>query len=478
MSSRRKKKSADQGQRQLGQYMTPAPIAKFMASRLLETALPENFRVLEPAAGSGNLVEAVFRHITTIPKKPKLVSFVLYEVDQQMVERLRALARTLRTQAKSHGFKVSFSIRHQDFLLNRPSERFDAIISNPPYFKVRKDDLRAKTLPAVIHGQPNIYGLFMAACADHLDRGGFYCFLTPRSWTSGSYFSRLREYLLCRIKIHAVHVFHDREAAFKADKIQQETMITWASIQAPQQDEVMISSSLGTADLQTGVGKLVPTASVFSDLENGAVIIPHRNSQVGVELLPNTFESIGLRASTGRVVPFRAKNWVATDQESDTYPLLWMSHVRRNSIKWPLGHKAEYFKDSTESAKLFTQNGNLVLVRRFSPRDSTKWIIAAPFISDSLGPKVAIENHLNVIAGANSPLSKWEAIGLALYINSDAVASYLDDRLGHTQINAGDLNRLPVPTRAQLSKMGREYKAAASDECLNQRMTELFFTPE
>lgn len=216
-------------QKKLGQFMTPYAVGKYMANRVLQGTYKKDIRVLEPAAGSGILAQAVFEYIAARPQKPEKVNFVLYEIDPLMVPALKALAIRMRNEAKKLGFTVSCSIRLKDFLLNSPSEKFDIVIANPPFFKLRKDDPRSLAHKHVVYGQPNIYGLFMAACSHLLNENGRYCFLTPRSWTSGSYFAELRRYLFNHLQLEAVHLFQDREAPFKKDRIQQEMMITWAT---------------------------------------------------------------------------------------------------------------------------------------------------------------------------------------------------------------------------------------------------------
>jgi adenine-specific DNA-methyltransferase len=46
-------------QKNMGQYMTPPAIAKFMARRLAATVADTTVRVLEPAAGAGILAAAL-----------------------------------------------------------------------------------------------------------------------------------------------------------------------------------------------------------------------------------------------------------------------------------------------------------------------------------------------------------------------------------------------------------------------------------
>lgn len=452
-------KEVKNSKKQLGQFMTPKLIASFMAKLLFEGMQKKKIRILEPSAGKGALVSAVFEQVTSMQKKPEKVEFVLYEVDDLLLPQLNLLVNELRKKAKAIGVVVSFSIRNKDFLLNSPEGKFDIVIANPPFFKLRKNDDRAIAHKYVIYGQPNIYGLFMASCAQLLKDDGRYCFLTPRSWTSGSYFTELRKYLFKHLQLEAVHLFQNRESTFRKDRIQQEMMITWAKAQSHIQKDVMLSASDGVAGLDSYNGTLVSFSNVFTGKPCKLVNLPLATAQYEIDKLSDTLESIGLRVSTGKVVPFRATNWLANRHAKNTVPLLWMRNIRRNEICWPLKTDREYFINTKESNKLLIPKGNYVLIRRFSPRDQENWVTAAPLLmtNDSYA-SIGVENHLNYIYSITSQLNADEATGLAAYLNSKQVSLYFSSRIGHTQINAADLNSLPLLNRVQLSEIGRQVK--------------------
>ena len=52
----------------------------------------------------------------------------------------------------------------------------------------------------VIHGQPNIYALFMAIAAHLLAKNGELIFITPRSYTAGPYFRLFREHFFSYVE--------------------------------------------------------------------------------------------------------------------------------------------------------------------------------------------------------------------------------------------------------------------------------------
>ena len=98
--------------------------------------------------------------------------------------------------------------------LDKHKESFDYIISNPPYFKLSKDDKRVKLLQNLVKGQPNIYSFFMAVSVNLLKKYGELIFIVPRSFASGQYFNSFRDYFFSHINLNFVHLFKSRSENF------------------------------------------------------------------------------------------------------------------------------------------------------------------------------------------------------------------------------------------------------------------------
>ena len=69
-------------------------------------------------------------------------------------------------------------------------------VQNPPYGRVRLDAEEREKWSHVLYGHANLYGLFIGAALEDLDETGVLAALVPTSFTSGLYFSKLRETLL------------------------------------------------------------------------------------------------------------------------------------------------------------------------------------------------------------------------------------------------------------------------------------------
>lgn len=447
-------------QRLLGQFMTPVAVAKFMARNAIPAEVGPSLRILDPGAGSGVLSAAVVAELLSGRALPEHITLTLFEKDDRLVPLLRRLAVRLRQLGRERGVGVSVAIRSEDFLLSREAlsrkSVADVVISNPPYFKLSARDRRAVSHAFAVYGQPNIYGLFMAVCADLLVPAGRWCFITPRSWTNGLYFKAVRRHLFRTLSIDAMHLFESRRDHFTDDDILQEAMITWGTAQAARANHVVVSSSIGTRDLEGVILRRLPASQVIDVDNSQAVSLPTADPESPWPEWTATLATYGLRVSTGPVVAFRATRHLRETSSGQTVPLLWMQHIRHMKIKWPIGKKREHIAANASTAWMLVPNTNLVVMRRFSPKEETRRVTAAPYLSGELdGPAIGLENHTNYICRPGGTLSRDEAFGLSALLNSAAVDGYLRNIAGSTQVNATDLRRLPLPSIDVIKAIGR-----------------------
>ena len=471
-------------QKDLGQFMTPPDVARYMAQRCL---LPESLpiiRILDPAAGSGILAAAVVECLLNQTRLPKQINVTLYEIDKRLIPALRKLAERIRRSARNRGVTATISIRNCDFLLSTVATIrqpiADIIIANPPYFKLNASDPRALAHAYAVYGQPNIYGLFMAVCAGLLTPSGRWCFITPRSWTNGLYFAAMRRHLFCWLHIDAIHVFESRRDHFTNDEVLQEAMITWATAQAQPNAEVIVSSSEGSRDLAQARLLRLPLNHVIGQDDQRIISLP-TDTPTGLAQWNATLSTYGFKVSTGPVVAFRSKKHLRKTASADSVPLLWMQHISRMLICWPINKKREHISSNGETAWMLVPNTNVVVMRRFSPKEDERRITAAPYLAGSLpGPVLGLENHTNYIYRPGRGLSDEEAKGLAAFLNSRVVDKYLRTIAGNTQVNATDLRKLPMPPLELLIAIGRAVPLGAPlatvdsvvDSVLDARQTE------
>ena len=450
----------------LGQFMTPPPIARTMARRACSGLDKASIRILDPAAGSGILAAAVVEELLQQNRTISSIEVVTFECDPRFHRPLTGMADKMRRLGKQAGVEIRVRIIFGDFLMSDTStekSRFDVVIANPPYFKLGKDDKRATKHSYAVYGQPNIYGLFMAACARLLTREGRWCFITPRSWTNGAYFREVRQEILRWLHLDAIHVFESRTEHFAKDEILQEAMITWASAQANLSGTIVVSVSDGAVDLPNAPLHRLSTHDVLGEGSLRVISLPHAGLDGITRRFTATLSTYGIKVSTGPVVAFRASEYISQYRHRNSVPLLWMQHVDHMRVTWPLCRKCEHILANGETAWMLVPNANMVILRRFSPKEDARRVMAAPFLGGCIpGSVIGLENHTNYIYRPGGTLETEETIGLSAYLNSRLVDKYFRGVAGNTQVNAADLRRLPLPSQMQLTEIGRHLKVSCS----------------
>ena len=192
--------------KELGQFFTPRTVALYMAS--LFSHKGKNLKILDPGAGNGMLSVSLLEHFAQSGHSEKEIDLTVYEIDKSILHLLDSVLIHTQEWLIKRNITLNYQIKNKDFILDNAhkvsdkltlfyedneTEHYDFIICNPPYFKLQKNDIRAKASQDIVHGQPNIYALFMYESAKLLKKDGELVFITPRSFTSGPYFRVFRE---------------------------------------------------------------------------------------------------------------------------------------------------------------------------------------------------------------------------------------------------------------------------------------------
>lgn len=189
-------------------FFTPLSISEFMG-RLAAYSGNKDVSILDPGCGLAILSCALIEHIVQ-EIVPEHISLTLYETDKKVVPLTEDVLSYLKTWCGDRKVKLDYQLNESDFVLEKcecldgtdtifgdlsGTEKFDYIISNPPYFKLAKDDIHTRSCASIVDGQTNIYALFMAICAKLVAEDGQMIFITPRSFASGRYFQSFRDFL-------------------------------------------------------------------------------------------------------------------------------------------------------------------------------------------------------------------------------------------------------------------------------------------
>jgi adenine-specific DNA-methyltransferase len=487
--------------KRLGQFLTPPTVARYMVHQL--GPLQNGDRILDPAIGSGILACAVIGRAISA-KKPLTLHLDGYEVDPDLVQVAREVLARAAELAARHGVTLHTQVYERDFILERApmgplfdtsdrTDYYDHVIANPPYFKLNRNDRRVQAVAGLANGSTNIYTLFMALSLKLLHPSGQghsskqACFIVPRSFCSGAYFTAFRRDFVRQAVPIAIHVFDSREKVFEhGDVLQENIILTFRSRLGGEDDRdpehVFISTSHSATDLDVEPsGQEIPF-ELFLGKRNGTSFFrlpTNKLDRAVVETMDSwdgLLDQYGLDVSTGPVVAFRARAFLSMDvnkvQAGQAVPLLWMQNVQAQSVEWPVtrGNKPQAILLGANEKNLLIPLNNYVLLRRFSAKEERRRLVAASLLPKDLDcpcNQIGLENHLNYVYRRDGDLTVAEAVGLSALFNSALIDRYFRVVNGNTQVNATDLRALPLPPMDVIERIGEQVLRVGSSANLD-----------
>lgn len=433
----------------LGQFMTPAGVAGFMASLFPDTPGPR--RLLDAGAGLGALTCAVLDRW-----QDAAATVEVYEIDSRLREHLAA---TLA------GYPARSVVHATDFL-EQAAQRiasgespFTHAILNPPYKKIAAaSDARASASRAGLE-TVNLYSAFVGLALSLLSPGGQLVAIIPRSFANGPYYKPFREWIRAHGAIRHLHLFGSRDSAFRDDDVLQENIILRIE-RGGQDGPVRVSHSTDDrfADLTQ---ETVPYSAIFrpGDRELFLHVPDGTVDPLETPRVASSLAEIGVAVSTGPVVDFRMREELRQEPGPGDFPLLYAHHLPGSTLAWPAvgSKKANAIANNERTARWLFPAGTYVLTRRFSSKEEKRRVMAYLLPGDALSSsRVGFENHLNVFHAGKQGLPEALAWGLYTWLNSTALDQHLRRFSGHTQINATDLRNMRYPERSALDTLGRK----------------------
>ncbi len=455
-----------------GQFFTPTAIARLMASYSL--AKSEEVSLLDPGCGTGILTCAMAEHLVRKDKSLKKIHLTAYETDVNLIAFSEKSLSYLKIWLKSKGVVLEYILCVDDFVLNHSKRAlnneplYDIIISNPPYFKLTKEDERAQAAKATASGQSNIYSAFMAIATKLLAPKGEIIFITPRSFASGNYFKSFREFFFSAVDIQNIHLFVSRKDTFGRDSVLQETVIMKGrkSSGKAHAHKIALSSSHGLRDINRPSVKVYEANELidFNTKEKMLHLPTTEEEEQVVKLFKSwdgSLEKYDIQVSTGPVVAFRSQEYIHEKYRNGTVtlaPLIWLHNVNKMALEWPIEKpaKGQYINITDGSRALLLPNKDYILLRRFSTKDDKSRLIAAPYFSNTTKAAfIGVENKVNYIYRRNGNLDKTEIVGLCALLNSSLFDTYFRTFNGNVNVSATELREINLPPHEQIKSIGR-----------------------
>lgn len=471
----------------LGVYYTPPALVR----RLIERASAAGVnwatcRVLDPACGGGAFLAPVARRI--LAELPECSPPILlqnignrlrgYEIDPFAAWLSQVtLDAVVLPIARQVGKRLPDVVAVCDSLQKAPPrDRFDLVIGNPPYGRVRLDPADRLRFRRSLFGHANLYGLFTDLAIRHAKPGGVIAYVTPTSFLAGEYFKNLRSLLGRHAAPASIDFVSARRGVF--DDVLQETLLaTYRREGDPTLLEVHRVAPQAGDRLDVEYAGSFP----LPDDPSRPWVLPRDPDQADlVEALGQLRHHLsdwGYKVSTGPLVWNRYKPQLVHAAGRNRFPLIWAEAV---SADGQFGWKAEKrghtpFFELRPGDDWLKTNRECVLLQRTTAKEQSRRLIAAalPAAFVAKHGAVVIENHLNMLR----PIGERPVVEpgvLAAVLNSAAADRAFRCLNGSVAVSAFELEALPLPAPEALGKVRALVAAGASRAAIDAECNRLY----
>lgn len=450
---------ADEKKKLAEQYFTPARISNIM-SDMFTLHYGKTVLTLDPCCGVGNLAASV-------------ASTSNYNGESQHVTLVEKDSDLYRIAINNFSEFTDFDFINMDFFEWSDIDKlgkFDRVILNPPYAKIPSNSSLYKSLKHRLgYSETNIYSAFVSCCLNLLSDVGELVAIIPRSFCNGPTFRGFRSFILKDFFIHQLYLFESRKI-FSESNVLQEVVIIKIS-KTPSENTIISHERLNgkTDSMMVGYDKIFFPSDhqkfIHIPLAVGDDELLSKVSKYRKNLL-----SLGLRASTGKVVDFRCERFLQKNKSKSSVNLIYQDNIVEGGVlnlNVSDNSKKRHIKVCEESRNILIPCGNYVLIRRISFKESSTRVVATPILSKSIPDSfIGIENHINYIWGEQTQLNEAICIAVFAYISTSTIDKYFRRFSGHTQINATDLNSLPMPELDELEAFGIKYSEYPFEELI------------
>ena len=450
-----------------GQFFTSMETARYMASMFVIPENQEAISVLDAGAGSGILSCAMIERLDEI-EEIKEIELTCYETDENVLPLLKENLSIMKMQSCKH---ININIITDNYITSQYLDfnhmlggnwnppKYDLVIGNPPYMKIPKDAPEAVAMPDVCYGAPNMYFIFAAMGLFNLKDESEMVYIIPRSWTSGAYFKRFREYFLLEGKLLHIHLFGSRNKVFDKEDVLQETIIVKVKKTSVKPDVVTITSTKSNKDFADCGSLIVPYDLVVSGDELYVYLVTNEEEVKVLDKLQKwnkTLPELGLRMKTGLTVDFRNRDVLRNEEEEGAIPLFYSQHIKQGEVQFPIQKENEYIV--TEQKGLIQENRNYLFVKRFTAKEEPRRLQCGVYLAKRFPQyqKISTQNKINFIDGLLTEMSECLVYGLYVLFNSTIYDEYYRILNGSTQVNSTEINAMPVPELDIIQEMGRK----------------------
>ncbi len=463
---------AEEGYRKkLAMFFTPVSLTEGLLNDLAEQGT--NFGSLsfmDPACGGAAFLAPIALRMRAalaaegLPplKLLKHVEEHLYgtDLDKTLCELSKHfLCMALHTEIQETGYIPTFNVHNANSLteLSANLGRVDVVVCNPPYRKMRAEELeplRAAYVD-VIEAQPNLYCLFITLCVRLLRNGGRAALVTPTSFLSGQYFRRLRQFLIRNTDVEHIGMVSDRKGVFI--DVEQETAMTILR-RRDEEDRTHVRANVSVV---SGTGQYKSVGEC--QLPNTGAVWPIPRSTEDVSLVKIISSSKFRLADYGYRVRIGAYVWnrdkrpkfesLQDAREASAHiaiPLLWSRDIIAGGIvqlEVTSAYTGEHrFVDIGNKKCQSVIKSPCVVMQRVTSNDQPRRLVAAAVsqaVFATYGGFIG-ENHV-VIVEQVTDKPALPPMKLAELLSTYAVDRYFRCISGATNVSVFELSQLSLP---------------------------------
>lgn len=462
--------------KKLAMFFTPPSLTNGLLDDLTEQGVDFASQIfLDPACGGAAFLGpiAIRMRETLIGRGDTSIQVLLHiqghlygtDKDAILCELSRQfLCMALYDEIKEADYLPEFKVYQADSLCELFSlfGTIDVVVCNPPYRKMTADELRQlrKSVGDVIEMQSNLYGLFIGLCVRLLRAGGYAALVTPTSFLSGQYFSKLRTFLMCNTDVIHIGMVSDRQGVFI--DVAQETALTVLRRRA----DSNCNHARAKVSVVSIMGKYKSVGECF--LPNAGAVWPIPRTEGDVALLRAASTSkfrlsdYGYRVRIGAYVWNRDKRPryesvkdVKRAKAFTALPLLWSRDISQAGFlvfdDTKMDGNKHRFVDFGDKRHPSAVGRPSVVLQRVTSNNQARRLVAAPVPSRLFAKYSAFigENHI-VILEQIKEKPALNVSDMAKLFGTSLVDRCFRCISGATNVSAFEIRQLPLPDPQKL----------------------------
>ena len=222
--------------------------------------------------------------------------------------------------------------------------------------------------------------------------------------------------------------------------------------------DILVTSSEANCDFRHLQQISLPYSDVVSGSDQYVFLMTNHREVDAICLLntfPYTLPDFGMKMKTGLTVDFRERESLRNTEVDGAVPLFFAQHIQNGHICFPIGKEGEYLVPSRKS--LVQPNTNYLFIRRFTAKEEKRRLQCGIYLAEQFPQyqTISTQNKINFIDNADHTLSKDVVYGLYVLFNSTLYDVYYRVLNGSTQVNATEINHMPVPAISIIEELGR-----------------------